>query len=161
MEKLCGYGSLVGLLVGLCVIVNVYAQWWQPLEAVKAHQRKVFIVNATVVGPIVEELAFRAPLLIFFGGLSSNAWLANAFQAVLFGLLHAGKALRLGGGAKRLGPITAILSTVVLSSWGLLFGAVCLWSQGLVLPILMHAAQNIIATFAQLHWTELESELDR
>ncbi|MCR4782651.1 MAG: CPBP family intramembrane metalloprotease [Lachnospiraceae bacterium] len=47
----------------------------------------IMIVYACVLGPILEELAFRG-ITFRYARMSFNFWIANIFQAVLFGAFH-------------------------------------------------------------------------
>ena len=48
----------------------------------------VSLLQSFIIAPFLEELLFRAPLLVLFPGLSSNAWLGILGSACLFSLIH-------------------------------------------------------------------------
>lgn len=49
---------------------------------------KLDTVTVSICSPAVEELIFRAPVIIMFSSLSSNAWYAVMISSVLFSLVH-------------------------------------------------------------------------
>ncbi|MFA6537321.1 MAG: CPBP family intramembrane glutamic endopeptidase [Patescibacteria group bacterium] len=59
---------------------------WVNRNKVKAYliAMPLFVIS----GPAIEELIFRAPLLIFFDEISTNAWWAIIFSGAIFALLH-------------------------------------------------------------------------
>lgn len=49
---------------------------------------KLDTMTVSVCSPAVEEVLFRAPLIIMFSSLSSNAWYGIILSSALFSLLH-------------------------------------------------------------------------
>jgi len=85
---------------------------------------------AVVTAGICEEVIYRGFLLRYLqeGPMRLNAPIALIFSSVMFGLFHAGQG------------VGAILGTAV---GGFLFGVIFLGRGSLLLPILLHALNNL------------------
>jgi membrane protease YdiL (CAAX protease family) len=122
-----------------------------------------------ILSPIVEELIFRLPLLLFFSELNFSAWTSIWISAVLFMALHLPehnhryrgsqlvddpgnyqlslKELNNQAKASAQAPVwTWILRIVSTLLAGLLTGYLAVTSQSLWLPLVAHVTVNIAAT---------------
>ncbi len=100
MERI--YAFLPSVLVMACIagVTFLYVKWvikrfgdnFKSVEWHEKNQRKVIWAVGTplahVWAPAVEELIFRAPLIIAFGAMSSVAWYGVFASSGLFALSH-------------------------------------------------------------------------
>ncbi|MEL7834653.1 type II CAAX endopeptidase family protein [Fodinibius sp. Rm-B-1B1-1] len=89
-------------------------------------QYVLFLGMITVVAPVVEEIIFRGIMIERIGAKYNYSW-AIVISSVIFGILHSE-------------PVGAFISGVVLS-------LVYLKTRSLIIPILIHIANNSIASF--------------
>jgi membrane protease YdiL (CAAX protease family) len=63
---------------------------WSVVEFRENLAKRVILafLLGNVFAPFTEELVFRGPLVIFFGSLTGNAWVAILTSAALFAALH-------------------------------------------------------------------------
>ena len=100
MERFLTFLPSVLVIASIALITRVYLKWIigrfdENAKSVQWHQQnkwKVFWLVGMPVqivwAPTVEELIFRAPLVLAFSGMSSFAWYGILTSAVLFSLMH-------------------------------------------------------------------------
>lgn len=100
----------------------------QPEATVNASSYVPSVVLAVGLLGVVEEVLFRAILLSGFTLRGATPLLANATQALLFGVLHVGN-----------GPLAVVAAFVS----GLVYGAIALQRRTIFIPALLHVVWNV------------------
>jgi membrane protease YdiL (CAAX protease family) len=100
MERLYIFLQSIIVLVSIAVMVRAYlfyvsAKYKKRTKSVawcKANMLKViFLISAPYVyifGPVLEELIFRAPLVVLFSSLTDLVWIWIIISSILSALLH-------------------------------------------------------------------------
>lgn len=109
--------------------------WLDSYEAIlktidMSHVTPVLFLYSVIIAPICEELIFRGVTLTY-ARREMPFWVANIFQAVLFGVYH-------------MNPLQGIYAFFI----GLFLGYVCYRGGSIFLSILLHALFNLWGTFA-------------
>src|SRR5690606_21596465 len=93
--------------------------------------------------PIYEELIFRGLVLRMAQKFTSKFWIANTFQAILFGIVHLN-----------------LLQGIYAFALGLILGYFYQKYQSLYVPILMHMIFNFIGSvMTEFVFSKISSEL--
>lgn len=137
------FAGLLALMIGLqylsTYIVNLVAfinpNWYKTYEDLMNNMgfsevSWVLALYSIIIAPISEELIFRG-VTLHYAQRIMPFWVANAFQAVLFGIFHAN-------------VVQGTYAFVV----GLFCGYVCQRGGSIYLSILFHMLFNIWGTFA-------------
>jgi membrane protease YdiL (CAAX protease family) len=85
-------------------------------------------IAVSVTAGFVEELVFRGYLMTQLRALSGNVWVANAGQAIVFGVMHG---------------YQGMTNVAVIAVLALLFGALAIWRKSLLPGMVSHAASDI------------------
>ncbi|MEO7044478.1 MAG: CPBP family intramembrane glutamic endopeptidase [Ferruginibacter sp.] len=97
----------------------------------------ILITGAVILGPIVEELLFRARIMDLMIRWFKNIHVANFVQAVFFVLLH--HFTYLNTAASNIDIIQGLVDAM-------LFGYARIYTKSIYTPITMHIGGNLIAT---------------
>ena len=89
----------------------------------------VLVIYSVLLAPVVEETIFRG-LIFRYARYALPFWIANIWQALLFGLLHMN-----------------ILQGIYAFTTGLVLGFICHRGRGIRYSILMHIFFNIVGIF--------------
>ncbi len=100
MERFFLFLPSVLIIASIGVIALLFARYHykkfkehlQDAEWLEKNQLKLSIWFGTpvvnIVAPTLEELIFRAPLVIAFSALTAEAWIGIVISTILFGLMH-------------------------------------------------------------------------
>lgn len=100
MERFSTFLPSMLVLLGIAAVVRLYTylvikRWGNLIESVEWRKKNTFkaylLVGLPVVclyAPALEEVIFRAPLLILFNGLSPAAWYGIVIASVIFSVCH-------------------------------------------------------------------------
>lgn len=103
MDKLLEFlPSLIGLaciaLISWFFLWRMSKKYKEELKSItwcRENKKKIFLTMTIPLGylyaPALEELIFRAPLVLFFDNISDLAWQGIFVSATLFGICHWGK----------------------------------------------------------------------
>jgi uncharacterized protein len=130
----------VGLLVVGAPALTVATQGWTPAGSTYL----VGVVTTVVMVGVCEELAFRGYLLVGARRTFRSEIAAVAFTSVLFGFFHLPNALL---GSPMPGELVHVAQAAVL---GLVFYALRRLSGTLILPLIVHAAWDLVVL--QANW---------
>lgn len=97
----------------------------------------ILIIGAVILGPIVEELLFRARIMDLMIRWFKNIHIANLVQAVIFVLLHHFTYSNTAG--SNIDIVQGLLD-------GMLFGYARIYTKSIYTPMTMHITGNLIAT---------------
>lgn len=102
--KVMGLKSFGGIIIGMCgvelimsvlmiyaseVVPEVMEKYAELIEqAGLSEMTLVSSLSALVLAPVVEEMIFRGMTMKLAGKFTKNFWVANVFQALLFGIAH-------------------------------------------------------------------------
>lgn len=85
-------GIYIAAQIYLALVTKLLGTNLKSIEWIKRNRKKIFILFFLPIGGILapagEELIFRAPVIIFFEGISYSAWLVILFSAFLFAISH-------------------------------------------------------------------------
>lgn len=117
MDRVIVFLPSIVILASIALATIFYCRWlikhygeeFKSVAWHKEHELKVSLVLGTplivVYAPAVEELIFRAPLIIAFSSVTTNAWYGILASSLAFSLMHlfgkkclCQKLLRLGRG---------------------------------------------------------------
>jgi len=86
-------GVLIALLALRIVPRKIGVEKFNDVGWVRKNKWKIIFFLSfpvvVIVGPVLEETIFRAPLIIFFGSLTPMAWVGVIVSSLLFALSHA------------------------------------------------------------------------
>jgi membrane protease YdiL (CAAX protease family) len=120
MERLALFLPSFVVIAAIGIAATIYIRWFfgrhknemRSLDWREENKAKVGLSlsmpNQYLASPTLEELAFRAPLILLFPVVTGNAWIGIVVSSVLFGALHwfGGKAgLQLLLDARRKGEV--------------------------------------------------------
>lgn len=137
----------VGVLVVGAPVLTVATQGWTPAGAGYI----AGVAGTVLLVGVCEELAFRGYLLVAARRALRSEFAAVAFTSVLFGFFHLPNALL---GSPMPGELLHVAQTAVL---GLLFYALRRLSGTLLLPMLVHAAWDLVVL--QANWDAIAASL--
>lgn len=132
LALMVGLQYLSTYIVGLVYLINPnwYSTYESLMESVGFTDISVILaVYSVIIAPISEELIFRG-VTLHYAQKAMPFWIANAFQALLFGVFHAN-------------VVQGTYAFVV----GLFCGYVCYRGGSIYLSILFHMLFNIWGTF--------------
>lgn len=137
------FGGLLALMLGMqylsTYIVNllylINPEWYKTYESLMesigfGNVSWILVLYSVLIAPISEELIFRG-VTMQYARKSMPFWLANIFQAFLFGVFHGN-------------IVQGVYAFVV----GLFCGYVCYRGGSIYLSILFHMLFNLWGTFA-------------
>ena len=124
--------QLSALIIGVMTvlfpaIVESYAELIE--QALGAGNIVLVLIAAGLLAPVFEEVLLRGILFRKYEGATLRPWVIVILSGVLFGLFH-------------LNIVQGVFATV----GGILFALVFLWTKTLWAPILMHLANNVLAS---------------
>lgn len=93
LTQILGVGGIAGLtLIYLFVIKKTMGDKLKSISWLNQNKLKLFFLagapTSFIYAPTLEELIFRAPLIVAFDRMSANAWIGIAISAAAFGLIH-------------------------------------------------------------------------
>lgn len=115
---------------------------WLEKNAI-AYFRSVGIPTISILGPCVEELIFRAPLILYFDEMTTEAWYGIWVSAGFFAAAHA-----FGSERSTEKPRRRILHFVTRIPSGLLFGYAGVRLQSIWVAVALHATWNVAVLVA-------------
>lgn len=134
----------IGSILQLAFLGDVSAQSGnqQLFETLQSINPSLMFVTTVVFAPIVEEMIFRG--LIFTNLAKKNIWIAHIVSAFAFGLLHVYSFILAG-------DFSQFIYVIPYVTMGFGFSYVYQKRGNIIVPILLHALNNLIA-FALSYW---------
>lgn len=128
------YLGIIGVLLGILVVDLLSEKLKLPdlmqLEFIGLSQNRLGVLAIAIVGPIVEEVVFRASVLGYMLRHEVGQWTAIAVSAILFGLVHFNPA--------------QIPAAIII---GMLLGIIYVKSHSVILTSIIHIINNSLAVY--------------